>query len=88
MLLALCAAAVAALAAGPFLYRSLLPRETAGVEAGCSFVLVTGALFVLLVAALVWQLRRRRRPRQVEMDRRLWEAVMGDEAPPPDDNAG
>ena len=76
--------AVAALAVGPFLYRSLLPG-TVGGGAPCSFVLVTGGLFALLIAALVWQLRRRRKPRREELDRRLWEAALGSQAPPADD---
>ena len=82
-----CALAVAALAVGPFLYRSLLPAEAAEVDTGCSFLLVTGGLFALLVAAVIWQLRRRRQVGEPRLDRRLWEAAMGRDAPPPEDES-
>ena len=67
---------MAALAVGPFLYRSLLPDVPGASSAPCGFVAVTGGLFVLLVGAVIWQLRRRRRPPEAELDRRLWEVVM------------
>ncbi len=75
--------AVAALAVGPFLYRSLLPETEVAPPASCSFVLVTGGLVVLLVGATIWQLRRRRQARDPDLDHRLWEAVVGkdEEAP-------
>ena len=76
---------MAALAVGPFLYRSLLPGEPAAPAAGCSFLLVTGGLVALLAAAAIWLLRRRRRSREPELDRRLWEAALGRrDEPPPD----
>ncbi len=75
--MAFCAAAVGALAVGPFLYRSMLPAAAGAPSAGCSFVAVTGGLFVLLVAATIWLLRRRRRSREPEIDRRLRDAVLG-----------
>ena len=79
--------AVAALAVGPFLYRSLLPAAPEAAGAGCSFLLLTGGLVALLVAATIWQLRRGRR-RERELDRRLWEAALGKEkAPPPEEDA-
>lgn len=59
LLLAAGAVAVAALAVGPFIYGSLLPGRTGAPPAGCSFLLVTGGLFVALAAAAIWQLRRR-----------------------------
>jgi len=68
---------VAALAVGPFLYRSMLPAPAAEPVANCSFVVVTGGLFVLLVVATVWLLLRRRQSREPELDRRLWEAAVG-----------
>ena len=83
LLLALCALMVAALAVGPFLYRSLLPEASSAPATPCGFVAVTVALFLLLVGAVVWQLRRRRRPPEAELDKRLWEAVMGDGEEPP-----
>ena len=69
--------AVAALAVGPFLYRSMLPAAAAVPATGCSFAIVTGGLFVLFVAAAIWLLRRRRQVREPELDRRLWEATLG-----------
>lgn len=68
--------AVAALAIGPFLYRSLLPGTAEAPGAGCSFLLVIGSLFVLLAVAAVWLLRRRERDREPRLDRRLWEAML------------
>ncbi len=76
LLLAFCAVAVAALAVGPFLYRSLLPAAAGTPAAGCSFVAVSGGLFVVLVAAAIWLLRRRRKPREADLDRRLREAAL------------
>jgi MYXO-CTERM domain-containing protein len=86
--LAFCAAAVAALAIGPFIYRSMLPAAAGAPPASCSFVVVTGGLFALLVAAAIWLLRRRRRSREPDLDRRLREAVLGEgeKAPPRDDD--
>ena len=77
---------MAALAVGPFLYRSLLP-ESEVPPTGCSFVLVVAGLLALLVGATIWQLRRGRQGREPELDRRLWETLMGDEsgAEPGDD---
>ncbi|MFQ5350638.1 MAG: hypothetical protein ACE5EG_09375 [Thermoanaerobaculia bacterium] len=78
---------MAALAVGPFLYRSLLPATAPAPAAGCSFVVVTGSLFALFVAAAIWLLRRRRRSREPELDRRLWEAALGsEETPRPDED--
>ncbi len=73
--------AVAALAAGPLLYRSLLPEAASAPAAGCSFALVTGGLLALLVAATIWLLRRRRQARRPDLDRRLWEAALGGDEP-------
>ena len=83
LLLALCALAVAALAVGPFLYRSLLPEAADVPATPCGFVAVTVGLFLFLLGAVVWQLRRRRRPPEAELDKRLWEAVMGGGEEPP-----
>jgi hypothetical protein len=69
--------AVAALAVGPLVYRSLLPGPANGPAAGCAFMAVTGGLFVLLVSAAIWLLRSRRQARQPDVDRRLWEAALG-----------
>ena len=74
---------MAALAVGPFLYRSLLPEAEHARAPGCGFVLVIAGLLALLVGAAIWQLRRRRRPTEREMDKRLWEAVMGRDQEPP-----
>ena len=74
---------MAALAAGPFLYRSLLPEAEHAQAPGCGFVLVIAGLLALLVGAAIWQLRRRRRPAEREMDKRLWEAAMGKDREPP-----
>ena len=49
LLLVLCAVAVAALAVGPFLYRSLLPEAAGTPATPCGFVAVTVGLFLLLV---------------------------------------
>jgi hypothetical protein len=73
--------AVAALAVGPFIYRSLLPGAAAAPAAGCSFGLVLGGLFALLAAATIWLLRRRRHARRPELDRKLWEAALGRDEP-------
>ena len=73
---------MAALAVGPFLYRSMVPAAADAPPAPCGFVAITGGLFLLLVGAVIWQLRRRP-PAEPEMDRRLWEAVMGDGEEPP-----
>ncbi len=71
--------AVAALAIGPLLYRSMLPAAAGAPPASCSFVAATGGLFVLLVGATIWFVRRRRRPRDGDLDRRLWEAALGED---------
>jgi hypothetical protein len=87
--LALCAAAIAALAVGPFLYRSMLPAAAGEPAATCSFVAVTAGLFILLAAATVWLLWRRRQPGEPEFDRRLWEKALGRsdrQKPRPDDD--
>ena len=78
--------AVAALAVGPFVYRSLLPGSPAGPAAGCSFLVITGGLVALLAAAAIWLLRRRRRSREPELDKRLWEAALGGKDEPPGDS--
>ena len=75
--MAFCALAGAALAVGPFLYRSLLPAAAGAPVAGCAFVAVTGGLFVLLAAGAFWLLSRRRRSRAPDRDRRLRQAVLG-----------
>jgi hypothetical protein len=75
--LAFCAAAVAALAVGPFLYRSVLPASASAPTAGCTFVAITGGLFMTLVAATIWLLHRRREPAEEDLDRRLWERALG-----------
>ncbi len=59
LLLALAALGVAALAAGAFLYGSLLP-EANGVPGGGSFLLLSGCLFLVLAGAAVWTLAARR----------------------------
>ena len=68
---------MAALAVGPFLYRSLLPAASGAPVAGCAFVVVTGGLFVLLAGATFWLLSRRRKSRAPDLDRRLRQAVLG-----------
>jgi lysylphosphatidylglycerol synthetase-like protein (DUF2156 family) len=81
LLLAFCAVAVAALAVGPFIYRSMLPASSEAPATGCAFLVVTGGLVLLLVGATIWQLRRSRRPAQPDLDRRLWEAALGEDEP-------
>ena len=78
---------MAALAIGPFLYRSLLPTPSGEPVATCSFLFITGGLFVLFAAAAIWLLRSRR-SRRPESDRGLREAVMGGNETPPSRTGG
>ena len=71
--------AVAALAIGPFLYRSMLPAAAGRPPVSCSFVAVTAGLFVLLVGTTIWLVRRHRQTRDPDLDRRLREAVLGED---------
>lgn len=86
--MAFCALAVAALAIGPFLYRSMLPTPSGEPVATCSFLFITGGLFVLFAAAAIWLLQRSRRSRRPESDRGLREAVMGGNETPPSRTGG
>jgi hypothetical protein len=73
LLLAICAVAVVALAAGVELYRSLLAPAEAPV--GGALAAVSIGLLVALAAAAVWLTRGRGGRREPELERRLWEAI-------------